>query len=200
MEAFHSDLDDIPELPTRFKLRELKERLYNYAVKLNTMLNLQNGPNVLNEDVVRLPLRACIQHVELSREFRSEFYQSIRNCAQTLVIGVKEEQTVSQLEKLRLPNVASTNLTLTELSDFSLTKKLTAATDAVTYKYVLFKPNPEGLLLWLDFGKTLKVDIPIPFESRVWANEVHVCIVRGKNETAPSGLTFSYISFKGIMI
>lgn len=67
MEAFHSDLDDIQELPTRLKLREMKERLYNYAIKLNRMLDIQNGPEILNEDVVKLPLQACIHRIELSR-------------------------------------------------------------------------------------------------------------------------------------
>jgi len=98
---------------------------------------------------------------------------------QALVIGVKNEYTIDKLQTLRLPPIASTNLTPDELSEFHIAKKFPIEADA-PHRYMFFRPNCDGLLLWLDFGSKLKVNLPIPYEARVWTNQVHVCILRGK--------------------
>jgi len=98
-----------------------------------------------------------------------------------------------------LPPAAATNLTSDELKDFTIDKKFPVETGA-PFRYILFRPNCNGLLLWMDFGSKLKVDLPIPYEARVWTNQVHVCVLRSKKETTSNGLILSYVSFKGIMI
>jgi RNase P subunit RPR2 len=108
--TFHSELADADELE-RAKFRDLKARLYNYAITLNRLLEMNDGPEVENEDLVKLPLIANLHRVEISREFKDEMYQTIKNCAQTLVVGVKDDITLEKLNKIRPPAIAETNLT-----------------------------------------------------------------------------------------
>lgn len=86
-------MEMVPESLIHKRLRELKERLYSYAIKMSRMLQAQDGPDILNEEIIRLPLTASIHRIEISREFRADFYESIHNCMQTLVVGVRKEHT-----------------------------------------------------------------------------------------------------------
>lgn len=67
-------------------------------------------------------------------------------------------------------------------------------------KYIIFKNNDQGILLWIDLGNKLKVELRIPYGARVWTNKVHICMLRGRREKQPMALSISYLAFKGIVI
>lgn len=67
-------------------------------------------------------------------------------------------------------------------------------------KYIIFKNNEQGILLWIDLGNKLNVELRIPYAARVWTNKVHVCMLRGRREKQPMALSISYLAFRGIVI
>lgn len=67
----------------------MRDRLYQYAMKLHFVLQSHDGLEIDNDEVNELEEMANLHSVEISRQFSEEMYENIKNCCQTLVISVK---------------------------------------------------------------------------------------------------------------